>query len=70
MENLTVQQKIEKLLEMKVTRVRKNLKNVIIWDKLDRTNLTAIRKSIVRYSEPTSPKHFLFISGIKELDLI
>jgi uncharacterized protein YprB with RNaseH-like and TPR domain len=55
---------ITELKSFKKTKLKKQLKTIITWDRYDGCNLETIIKAIDRYSEKTSPKHGLFMQNL------
>ena len=55
---------IAELKSFKKTKLKKQLKTIITWDRYDGCSLETIIKSIDRYSEKTSPKHGLFMQNL------
>jgi len=54
---------------LKVTKLRKVLKSIIIWDNgINRYTRAALIETVENYELPTHPKHFLFMRGLADFN--
>ena len=53
------------LKTLKITRLRKELKNIITWDRYNGCSRETIINSINRYEKISSPKYNLFMQNLK-----
>mgnify|MGYP003628835124 FL=1 len=57
---------ISELKTLKITKLKKELKNIITWKSYKGCTLQTILNSIDEYSNITSPKHNLFIQNLNK----
>ena len=57
---------ISELKTLKITKLKKELKNIVTWQSYEGCTLQTILNSIDEYSNISSPKHNLFIQNLNK----
>tara|TARA_R110002153_G_scaffold91493_1_gene222922 strand:- start:67 stop:246 length:180 start_codon:yes stop_codon:yes gene_type:complete len=57
---------ISELKNLKITKLKKELKSIVTWKSYNGCSLETILNSIEEYSNIRSPKHNLFIQNLKK----
>ncbi len=59
---------VQYLKSLKITKLRKEVKKVISWDRFDGCSREIIINSIEKYEKKSSPKYSLFMQELKNAE--